>query len=328
MINLLKIAEKVSSSFEYLYVDSTKCSKLRSSLSRCSKCIDVCPVEGIKINTDSIDIDQCINCGLCTVACSTGAITMRNPSIETLLSKVEYYSKRADHVYIYCSKHTPSEKNISTIQVPCLGSIHKETWLVMIKSQAEFEIFLPREGCNTCEVTGGQQALNCEMNKAKELLQQEISFVELEHHFKKNQDICDNNKRQWLSGVFSFAKQAPVKAIRNWTDDVCDEDENEEGKRADLISPRRNILAKFIKKYPDEAKKVKIKIPLINEKCELCSACSLLCPNQAITQTDQRIVINPLLCSECYLCQDICYYKAIDFIEIKADCLVQNVNNI
>lgn len=323
MVNIFKLAEKISSSFESLHIDSTKCSKVRSHMSNCSKCLDICPSESIHIDEDSISIDPCINCGLCTMKCPTGALSMKNPSIDSLLSKIKYYSKQTEYVYIHCAEHRPTCKNVTMIQVPCLGSIHKELWMLLLKSSTTFEVFLPKDGCEACKVAGGMDIFMHEFEDAKEIIQQEMNFIDSEDQIKRNQIIIDTNKREWLNSMFSFAKQAPVKAIDNWTSDVTDEAETEQLKRDALISPKRKLLGTFIKKYPTEAKKITIKYPVINENCELCKACSLLCPNQALTQTDNnRVVVDPLMCSECYLCQDICYFEAIDFIETEAECLL------
>ena len=43
----------------------------------CGECVEVCPVEGIKL-TDGVaivDEDTCVECGVCTDACPQEAIT-------------------------------------------------------------------------------------------------------------------------------------------------------------------------------------------------------------------------------------------------------------
>ncbi len=43
----------------------------------CAACVEVCPVEAIKMENDKavIDKDACIDCGACDPECPTGAIT-------------------------------------------------------------------------------------------------------------------------------------------------------------------------------------------------------------------------------------------------------------
>ena len=44
----------------------------------------------------------------------------------------------------------------------------------------------------------------------------------------------------------------------------------------------------------------------ITSKCISCGACELECPVNAISQGEDRYVINPDLCIECGACQAIC----------------------
>lgn len=45
---------------------------------------------------------------------------------------------------------------------------------------------------------------------------------------------------------------------------------------------------------------------VINDNCLMCGACAEGCPVQAISQGEDKYVIDPELCIECGACADAC----------------------
>lgn len=48
----------------------------------------------------------------------------------------------------------------------------------------------------------------------------------------------------------------------------------------------------------------------ITDKCISCGACESACPVNAISQGDERYVIDPELCIECGTCRAVCPVEA------------------
>ena len=44
----------------------------------------------------------------------------------------------------------------------------------------------------------------------------------------------------------------------------------------------------------------------ITEECIVCGACQAECPEQAITEGEDRYTINPEKCSDCGSCAEVC----------------------
>ena len=50
----------------------------------------------------------------------------------------------------------------------------------------------------------------------------------------------------------------------------------------------------------------------INEECISCGACESECPTSAISEGEDRYVIDPDLCTDCGACADVCPTDAIN----------------
>ena len=51
---------------------------------------------------------------------------------------------------------------------------------------------------------------------------------------------------------------------------------------------------------------------VITDECIACGACEEECPVEAISEGDDKYVINPDLCTECGACAALCPVEAIE----------------
>lgn len=49
----------------------------KNTCTGCGACVDVCPVEAIKVNGVADISDACVDCGQCVDACPVKAITLK-----------------------------------------------------------------------------------------------------------------------------------------------------------------------------------------------------------------------------------------------------------
>lgn len=50
---------------------------------------------------------------------------------------------------------------------------------------------------------------------------------------------------------------------------------------------------------------------VIGDKCTKCGKCESVCPSEAISEGEERYVIDPEKCVDCGLCADECPVEAI-----------------
>jgi len=50
---------------------------------------------------------------------------------------------------------------------------------------------------------------------------------------------------------------------------------------------------------------------IISDKCTKCGNCESVCPSEAISESDDKYVIDPDECVDCGLCTDECAAEAI-----------------
>lgn len=50
---------------------------------------------------------------------------------------------------------------------------------------------------------------------------------------------------------------------------------------------------------------------VINDECISCGSCEMECPVEAISEGDDKYMIDPDLCTDCGACADVCAMDAI-----------------
>ncbi len=311
-MNLIKIAEQVTRSLENLVVHPENCSRICSRLSTCEACETVCPVNGINIENGEISITNCTECGICTTACPTGALTWKSLATSHLPVQINQFIEQGELVLVHCQKYKPDHRSIHTIEVPCLAVLTSELWYLMLAAPERFNIYLPDSACTSCEVTHGENLRLAEIARAESWADsRRIRYLTTVAAPQKKENI-DSRKRNWLTALFGTARAAPVSAIHQWASEV----DVHKALQLKWMSPRRKLLRLISRQ--GVLGEVTMKLPIIHANCEFCTACSKLCPNKALRQEQQTISVDPFLCTECKLCVDICYHNAIELREIRA----------
>jgi ferredoxin len=52
--------------------------------------------------------------------------------------------------------------------------------------------------------------------------------------------------------------------------------------------------------------------PVMGEKCVQCMKCAKICPVEAISKKDEKVVVNYSKCISCFCCSEICEFNAVE----------------
>lgn len=216
-----------------------------------------------------------------------------------------------------------------------------------------FAIYLPDDLCGTCEVCTGEEQLIEQVTQAEQssgfAIELETNKRELEFFKRAQAEGYDAGRRGFFSEIKNASKMvgnialetaigAPDKIKPRSAADRYNnqreyekefkaqetenatslEDQTEESEYIPLgssaiLTARRTILLETLKRKPELTKSVPIILPSVNKNCTDCKACAYLCPTEAITIGSEGIQLNPIFCTACILCQEICWPNAIEF---------------
>lgn len=328
MLKFEKIIETATSRMGSILLNQKRCSKLRSPLSKCSKCIDSCPVDGIDIEKSGINLNNnCIQCGLCASVCPTGAIAIQEPTELNLYRYIEERGKANNTVVLTCKKN--DEVSNTAFKVPCLGSLTLEFLLGIDILPFEINIVFSEEKCGECRVKEGISSYLNNIEKIKRIEKDlnlsggSIKNVDKAPKIKKNKisrdEEIDDERREFLFSIFKSAKKLPNAAIKY----VLGSDEEDKKSKAIVANPtvrKHPILANVFGKIEDE-ELADIQIvdylePSLVGVCNFCKACVTLCPMGALRYREEEDKLDLLLlkdaCSGCGLCVEVCYHKALE----------------
>ncbi|WP_433996112.1 4Fe-4S binding protein [Bradyrhizobium lablabi] len=74
----------------YVNFEASLCAHSRSSITGCTRCLDLCPTGAITPNGNAVAIDEnvCAGCGACASVCPTGAASYALPSADALMRRL------------------------------------------------------------------------------------------------------------------------------------------------------------------------------------------------------------------------------------------------
>lgn len=326
MFKFEKIIETATSRMEPISINHQRCSRVRSPLSKCSKCIEHCPKEGISIKNSKVELnDNCIQCGLCAAVCPTGAISIQEPTELNLYNYMEEAGKTSNIVVLTC-RHNDDVSN-NYFKVPCLGSLTLEFLLGIDNLPLEIHIVFSEEKCEGCIVNGISSYLE-NMKKIKKiekdlgLLGGAIRNTEKAPKIKikkASDEEIDEERREFLFSIFKSVKKLPNAAIKY----VLGENEEDKNSKAIVANPtvrKYPILRKVFSNIKEEEladiEIIDYLLPSLVGACNFCRACTLLCPMGALKYVEEEDKLSLFLlkdaCSGCGLCVEVCYHKALE----------------
>ncbi len=357
MFSLYKLFHVFERQLSSVEIQQDVCNRIISTSSTCTSCIDRCPSNSIRITKSDIELTDCLECGICGVVCPTSAFSWKRPSFNQMLTQMEQLYEEEGQVILYCSKVTYPQSQVAGMKVPCLGAIPWEIWTCFLTVYPKITVFLPEGSCQSCSISTGEKVWKEQLNQAERFTKRTASISDKVMKIQR-EELYDASRRRFFQSVLREAKQTGKEIVKEY----LGETKRPDHKRLSIEGPenvvsriteefkqtktafvekllkesrysyvaKRNILLQLLITQQHLQQEIIVKLPEINESCDLCGACTHLCPTQAITMQEskeggaQEIWLHPAMCVECGLCEEICWDKSIHLIEQPAEFLLQS----
>lgn len=339
MLGLIKLVNVIDKKMSALHIEKNLCTKILSPKSSCQSCVEVCPKESIVFYKDNLEIqDSCVDCGLCTAVCPTSAITFLKPSLNGIVSDIINKCQQNEHVYLYCGKKDIPEKDTAAIRLPCLGIIPREAWMKLICQCTNFSIY-DDGSCGSCEILKGESVWRHELESGEKMAGKKVQVTSKIIPQQKKVEY-DQSRRAFFQILFKEIKQTNTILIKDSLVNPKMEtyqDKLKEDSYTFLKRQLNEISTSVVEKitnepvhpymqkrlyFLEELKNNKtmqnnhdFKLPNVLTGCNLCGACAVLCPTNALTKEQTNgmmgLTLQPYRCVDCGLCEEICYLNQI-----------------
>ncbi|SDC56580.1 MULTISPECIES: 4Fe-4S binding protein [unclassified Candidatus Frackibacter] len=326
-------------------LEARYCTRVISSKSSCSSCIDICPQNAISIINKELKIDfnKCNNCGLCTTSCPNNVFELEKNSDAAVLNKAQE-NFNTDHSLLINCQAAIEEKN--SVQIECLGRLSERMLLKLLFIGADL-IWLKPGQCAKCQLKSGRALIeeivhNCNLLLKRYFDESRVFISTKRPNFTpnafgfRNSEFTEDELNSSGIGRREFInklKQESVNGIKSLlTFEQKKEKEQKNSiakakiKRQELLSLIKRLEENAIEVNEDDLSSLFWKLEFDGD-CDFCQVCTTLCPNGVLSTIDEesekKIMANHKLCTNCGLCKDVCYKQQIN---IKKD-LNHNLNN-
>ncbi|MCX7168544.1 MAG: 4Fe-4S binding protein [Rhodocyclales bacterium] len=318
-------------------LDSTLCSRFRSTKSECAACAVVCPAPGaVRLGdgagNNSAEINAaCVGCGACVSACPNGAIRLLEGDervAERIASKVQ-----ADKVFhIACSR----AQGRADVVVSCLSRLTEALVLEPIRRGAQ-RVELCAPDCSGCGLK--KAAAQWERTLAFSQALCESAGLGVARVSSVRVPVGDaeeirlpartpNSRRRLFGAIaerWKTSGDAPLleaEAVEEVEPEPFREivqRHSENSKRTALLQvldalPGLNVTSKVA---------FTVGIPLaqldVDQRCIACNVCETLCPTGALKHREEggtyTLEFDAAQCTGCRVCELACYHQALHLRE-------------
>ena len=305
---------------------------------KCIRCLKNCPPEAIRwsgsLGTPQIDWEKCTDCSICLSLCPTYAFESQKEETPLLLKEIEKSLTSSKEIGWACSSYLRDEgySYPSVIEVSCLARAD-ESILAATVARGAKKVWLNRKACAACKFSSGEKVAFKSVKRANRLLslfgQNPVEFcIDFPPKVKRKPLKYGTKPRGENLSRRDFFKQLregpPESTLRT-------AQKNEETLslkalvRTSKVPPSRRLLLDSLKELgrPNpvtaNARGLPFGVVEIDEKCDFCELCVLLCPTAALIKEggdsggESGIYFRAAHCTKCGLCQKACPERAVHF---------------
>lgn len=291
------------------------CIRVKSPRATCRRCQEVCPVKGVDLDNGRPWIKDCQRCGLCAVACPTGALEDPERTHSFFLARGRESIAATGKALFTCTRGLADHRRDGWIMTSCLGAVAPEVILALaVRGQVGFR-YLPEEcaGCPWGEqgerlfrssFAWAQQALRAMGLPGERLIRGGYLKPAPAHGGATGRAggpvPAVMGRREFFRSLVRKIKIPGVEITP-----LSPASQAVNARSRVLILQQALEEARPAGGYPATAR-----LPLASLKitgpCYLCNICSRLCPAGALELAEGELRFNPSRCNHCGLCLAVC----------------------
>lgn len=289
---------KLLNYLEILKVNSERCVKTKSPLSRCNLCANVCPEKGLSFQKGTWEVSACSLCGRCVSLCPCEVFSMYEKKL------LEESPSR--HLVLTCQKDKSTNFGL---KLTCFKALSPEILFYLLKRHEKVSLVVSSEVCQACENEYSTEVLSLLLSRYH-INRDRLFLISDKEEVKSFEGRLESSRRAYLTGSYK-------RLLNQGADAALEEMADRDFAQKDNLPLRRALLYQA---YKEEKTGDNLPYPLMKiNHCHFCGACEKLCPEEAlkiIEKEDKKyLLFQPVLCNFCKLCEDICMAKGISWGE-------------
>lgn len=301
-----------------LRLDPAKCVRSTNKFSQCQACVDVCPVETIKITEQlpSFVPNDCVGCGGCGAACPNSAYNLDDfGPINYIFSILE---QQRD--VLSCKEAIPCLAALSVEEIIALALLHPK------------RLVFDRAYCAECEIAKINEPLIDErieevnffleaIESPKRVVFESVELSVEQKEQDRREFLSKLNLKEAIKAKQKFENEVEAASNEQRSHTLSQEDITKLKNGKDVPN-RRKLLMMALKKTQKPSVYHKLAEEDINflsqkildqESCTACEMCYRICPTGALSsdKTGSAIFFDAIACIKCASCHDVCEPKSL-----------------
>jgi len=263
-------------------IDADRCVHALAPFASCRACVEICPTGAWLLDEEGLALatDRCTSCGQCVPACPREALQMPRPM--AILSR----AKDQSDAFAACQRSGVPGATLACVHAIGLRDLDR----------------MADDGINSLTIATGACATCDRAPKGPDLEGAAARHARLRA-----------SRRQPVTTLRRLDADAYSRALARAKEDV------DRGDRS-----RRRLFSAFVDRPPAVVATVPpepaepraaLRPQIDSARCVACDACIRACPDGAMlsvaTETGPAYVIEPLACTGCRLCIDVCDQHAV-----------------
>ncbi len=288
-----------------LSILSANCLNQLSPLANCHTCETVCPQKVLSFQDGKWSASNCTLCGVCTMVCPTQVFQIDAPHLLQL---------PAQALVLTCSQH--SSAPAEALRINCIQQLNPLAIIHLLYRHPSVRIYLPLEHCKQCSHHWYAQGLLQQL-KSYQLPAEKLQVItEL-----SNTPAEENQRRDLFRDLFHRTEDTSKKMLVQAVEKIGAEFSSEEIQQQEpAVFPNRlPLYALYVKKQLPVPSDTELPFRrLICTACTFCSACTHVCPTEALIlkasdDNQKQLYFQPELCINCNLCSQICMQHGLEW---------------